>query len=85
MNESPWVVVFTYSFTDEASAFMFFSEQEAIDYLVGCYHEEMRVCIEENEWQTEGFILEDGRYAKITTIFSDGEDVTEIHLASVEI
>lgn len=79
-----YAVVFTYSFDYDAAVYTFRDIESAKNYLRDNYAEEIRIQTEENSVETDGFISEDGMYAKITTNCDDGSDfisVTEIHIA----
>lgn len=78
-----FAVIFTYSFDDEVVVYLFDNESDAKKFLFDSYREEMRVDTEENGWNAEGWISEDGRYARITTRFDNGEDTTEFRLGNV--
>lgn len=79
----PFAVVFTYSFDTDSAVYLFDTEEEAIDYMMKSLAEELRIDTEENGWSSEGYIQEDGMYAKITNHFQDGDDVTEFHIANI--
>lgn len=81
--EMNYAVVFTYSFDDEMVVYTFCSEEEAKAFLKSNYEEELRIDREENGWDSNGEISEDGWYAKITTAFPDCDDVTEIRIGSI--
>ena len=66
-----YVVIFTYSFDDETAAYLFKTEEEAVKFLRDSYEEELRIDIEENEWDSVGKISDDGWSAEITTSFGD--------------
>ena len=75
-----YAVVFTYSFDTDVAVYLL----EAREFLFKSYKEELRIDTEENGWSSEGYIQEDGMYAKITNHFQDeDDDVTEFHIANV--
>ncbi len=76
-----YAVVFTYSF-DNAAAYLFDTEDEAIDFLKTSFNEEIRND-KEDGWDVEAAISNDGDYAKIICHFDDHDDITEFHLATV--
>lgn len=82
MNK-PYAVVFTYSFDSETPIYLFETEEEAIKFLRDSFKEEVRIDTEENEWICESEIDPDGRYAKITNHFYNGDDITEFHLGQI--
>ena len=78
-----YAVVFTYSFDLDSAVYLFHDFESAVSFLRNSYEEEVRIDKEENEWETISEITNDGRYAKITNIFCDHRDITEMHLASI--
>lgn len=66
-----YAVIFTYSFDDETSVYLFETESEAVKFLRDTYEEELRIDIEENEWDSIGKISDDGWSGEITTSFGD--------------
>ena len=78
-----YAVIFTYSFDDEVVVYLFATIEEAKAFLKGAYEEEVRIDTEENEWNCESYIAEDGWYAKITNYFYDRDDVTEMRIGSI--
>ena len=59
---------------------------EAKKMLREAYEEELRIDIEENGWNSEGFIDELGTYAEIKTYFDDSDmycDITKFRIGSV--
>lgn len=79
-----YAVVFTYSFDTAAAVYLFDTLLEAREFMFKSYKEELRIDVEENGWNSEGYIQEDGMYAKITNHFQDeGDDVTEFHVANI--
>lgn len=80
-----YAVVFTYSFDCDAAVYLFDTFEKAVQFLEDSYNEELRIDIEENGWDSKGFISDDKTYAKIINTFShiDQRDITEFHLANV--
>lgn len=76
-----YAVIFTY-FDDDAAVYLFETENEAINFLVGAYKEELRID-EEIGLNSEGSLEDDGYSAKITTHFSDHIDVTKLRVGRV--
>lgn len=79
-----YAVIFTYSFDRECPVYLFQTEDEAITFLRDSFNEEVRIDTEENEWNVDSEISEDGRYVKITDHFRDHDDVTEMRIGSIE-
>ncbi len=71
-------VVFSYSFDGDVSIYLKSTLEDAKEFLNESYEEELRIDIEENGWNSEGFIDENGMYAEIKTYFDDGDDVCDI-------
>lgn len=83
---SNYAVIFTYSFDSEVSVYLFKTEDEAKKFLLDSLKEEVRIDIEENGWEVEHCISDDGRYAKITNNFDDGDrpiDITEMRIGQI--
>ena len=81
-----YAVIFTYSFDNEVAVYLFETEEEAKNFLANSYKEELRIDTEENEWNSEGTISEDGWYAKIENYFGDeGSEpcVTEFRIGNI--
>ena len=81
-----YAVIFTYSFDDEVPVYLFNTEEEAKNFLRESYEEEMRIDIEENRWDSEGTLSEDGWYAKIENYYGDegsDPDVTELRIGNI--
>lgn len=76
-------VVTTYSFDRETPVKLFESDKEAEEYLRKMYEEELRIDREENGYDTEGMIEDDGSYAKIINHFPDRDDITEFRIGTV--
>lgn len=71
-----YAVTFMYSFDDDTSVYPFETEDKAVDFLRTSFYEEVRICTEENQWDTEYSISEDGKIARIVNYFDHGEDET---------
>ena len=85
-NTMSYAVIFTYSFDDEVAVYLFETEEEAKKFLKDSFSEELRIDTEENEWNSEGTISEDGWYAKIENYFGDeGSEpaVTEFRIGNI--
>lgn len=81
-----YAVIFTYSSDEDIAVYLFETEEEAKDFLESSYKEELRIDTEENEWNSEGTISEDGWYAKIENYFGDEgsePDVTEFRIGNI--
>lgn len=78
-----YAVVFTYSFDTDSAVYLFDTQEEAIDYMMKSFEEELRIDQEENGWNSEGHVAEDKMYAEIITHYPSGDSVTEMHIANV--
>ena len=78
-----YAVIFNYSFDDDTPVYLFSTEEEAIKFLTESYREELRIDLEENEWDSVGEIQPDNRYARITTHFTDKDDITEMRVGNI--
>ena len=79
-------VVFSYSFDDDVSIYLKGTLDEAKRFLKESYEEELRIDVEENGWDSEGFIDENGMYAEIKTYFDDGDnscDTTRFQIGQI--
>ena len=84
MKDYSYAVVFTYSFDADAAVYLFDTILEAREFMAKSYKEKLRIDVEENGWNSEGYIQEDRMYAKITNHFQDeDDDVTEFHIANI--
>lgn len=79
-----YAVIFTYSFDDECSVFLFVSEREAVDFLRKSFDEECRIDKKENGWDSECEISEDGWKAKIVNHFDDRDDITNFQIGIIK-
>ena len=78
-----YAVVFTYSFDSDVAVYLFDTEEEAKAYLLGCLHEEMRIQTEENCWDSEYTLTNDGWEATIISHMRFGDDVMKIRIGRV--
>ena len=78
-----YAMVITYSFDDEVVVYLFADEEAAKKMLRESYENEVRIDTEENGWDVDAVIRDDGWYAKITDHFSDHENVTEFRIGTV--
>ena len=78
-----YAVVITYSFDDEVAVYLFADEEAAKRMLRDAYENEIRMDAEENGWDVDAVIREDGWYAKITDRFPNHENVTEFHIGII--
>lgn len=79
-------VVFSYSFDDDVSIYLKSTLDEAKRFLKESYEEELRIDVEENGWNSEGFIDENRMYAEIKSYFDDGDnfcDITRFEIGNV--
>jgi hypothetical protein len=84
MKNPNYAVIFTYSFDDDVAVYLFEDDKLAEEFLREAYEEELRIQVEENEWDAEGEIREDGWYAKITTHSDNhGDDVIEYRIGQI--
>lgn len=68
-----YAVVFLYSFDDDVAIYPMKTEEDAKDFLLNSYNEEMRIDIEENGWDSVGELNEDKTRATIRTYFDNGD------------
>ena len=78
-----YVVIITYSFDPDIPAFLFENEKEAWDFLSFMARKEYETDTKENGWNSELFLDEENGFAKITTHFFDGDDVTEMRITDI--
>ena len=78
-----YAVIFTYSFDDDVTVYLFETEEKAKEFLSSSYKEELRIDQEENGWDTIGEISDGGWFARITTVFEGHEDVTEMRIGNI--
>ena len=78
-----YAVVITYSFDDEVAVYPFADEEAAKKMLRESYENEVRIDTEEDGWDVDDVIRDDGWYAKITDRFQDHENVTEFRIGTV--
>lgn len=78
-----FAVIFTYSFDDEVAVYLFDTEDEAKKFLKESFEEEVRIDTEENGWDCNSYIEDDGKYAKIFNRFDDRIDATTFRIGNV--
>ena len=78
-----YAVIFTYSFDNDVAVYLFETYEKAKKFLKESFLEEVRIDIEENGWNTEYSICNDGDYAIITNHFNDHSDTTEFRIGSI--
>lgn len=78
-----YVVVFNYSFDHDCRAYPFEDETSAKEFLFENFNNEVRIDVEENGYDTEFSIQEDGWYAQIVNHFIDRDDITEMRIAEI--
>lgn len=78
-----FAVITTYSFDPETVVHLFEREDSAKDFLRKSYEEELRIDTQENGFDSEGRISEEGWYASITNHFNDHDDITEFRIGYV--
>lgn len=76
-------VIFTYSFDPEVPVYLFADFDSAADFLRTSMMKELKIDIEENEWNSVLEFSEDNDYAKITTYFFDHTDITEAYIGTI--
>lgn len=75
-----YTVVFINSFDSEVPTYLFEDLESAKDFLKKACEEELRVQVEENEWEAAALFTDDGMSAKITNHFGD---VTEYRVGII--
>lgn len=78
-----YVVVFNYDFDPDCRAYPFEDEDSAKRFLRESFTEEVRVDVEENGYDIESYIQEDGWYARIINHFIERDDITEMRIAVI--
>ncbi len=78
-----YAVVFTYSFDYDVTVYLFKNEEEAKEFLYNNYIEELRIDTEENKFDVDSYVSDDGWYAKIVSHFSDRDDITEYRIGNI--
>lgn len=78
-----YAVIFRYTFDEEVAVYLFATEDEAKKFLRESFEEEVRIDMEENGWDTNAYIDEDGRSAAIFNRFSDRTDVTYMDIGNI--
>lgn len=83
MRNANYAVIVNYSFDEEVSVRLFESFIDAKKHLESDWRKEIFIDIEENYWDSEYEISDDGCYAKIINHFADRDDVTEWRIGNV--
>lgn len=78
-----YAVIFTYDFDDDVAVYLFSDEEKARTFLRENFEREVEIDTEENGYDTESYIREDGWYAKIINHFDDHDDVTEYRVGII--
>lgn len=78
-----YAVIFLYSFDDDVAIYPMKTEEDAKDFLLEAYNEEMRIDIEENGWDSVGELNEERTRATIRTYFDDGDCHYDITVMAV--
>ena len=78
-----YAVIFTYTFDSEVVVYLFATYEDAKKFLTDSYKEEMRIDIEENGWDSHGYIDEEEGAAYIFTRFSDHTDQTTMLIGNI--
>ena len=78
-----YAVIFTYSFDGDVAVYLFDDEESAVRMLRENFEEERRIDVEENGWDVDAIITDDGWYAKIIDHFCDRDDITEMRIGRV--
>lgn len=78
-----YAVVFSYSFDAETVVYLFETENEAKEFLIDNYIEELKSDIFDNAYKTEGTLSDSGWEAKIINHFDTHTNITEIKIANV--
>ena len=73
----------THSFDPQIYASPFPSQDTAIAALREDFETERRIDTEENGWDTQASIADDGTYARIINHFADRDDTTEFHVVAL--
>ena len=79
-----YAVIFTYNFDTESEIFLFGNNYDkAVEYLKESFEKELRIEIEENEWEdVESWHNDDWTCASITHYVGIDHDDCEYHLCS---
>ena len=78
-----YAVIFEYSFDDEISVYLFETEEQAKKFLKESFEEEVRIDREENGWDTNASIDEDGWAAYIFNRFEDRIDTIYMKIGNI--
>lgn len=77
-----YAVCVTYSWDRDAAVYLFDTEEEAADFLSGAYEAEFE-SDRESGYDSDGFLNDDRRYARIIKPSPMDNDVTDFYLAHV--
>lgn len=77
-----FAVSITYSWDNDAAVYLFDTEEEAADFLAGAYEAEFQ-SDRESGYDSDGFLDEDRRFARIIRPSVFENDITDLHLAHV--
>lgn len=78
-----YAVTVTYSFDADVVVYLFDDEDTAKGFLYSNYKEELRIDMEENGFNVESNISDDGWYAEIICYFNDHDDTTKFRIGRV--
>ena len=78
-----YAVIFRYTFDPDTAVYLFETEEEAKEFMREAYEEEVRIDTEENGWNVEHAMLDDGSHAYINDRFDDHDDTTFMEVAHV--
>lgn len=78
-----YAVIFRYTFDEEIAVYLFATIEEAKAFLKGAYEEELKIDIEENEYDTHSYFSEDGLSAAIFNRFYDRTDITYMDIGNI--
>lgn len=76
-------VIFTYSFDSEVAVYLFETWDKAWEFLKDAYENELRIDVEENGWDSYGFIDKEEGTAYIYTRFADNTDKTSMMIGTI--
>lgn len=78
-----YAVIFRYTFDSEVVVHLFAELDEAQKFLRDSFNEEVRIDKEENGWDTNAYIDDDGMSAAIFNRFPDRTDVTYMDIGNI--
>lgn len=78
-----YAVIFEYTFDDEIPVRLFDTLDEAKKFLRDSFNEEVRIDKEENGWDTNAYIDDEGMIAAIFNRFNDRTDVTYMKIGNI--